>query len=118
MEHPHILDQVAKDDDDDEQAESVSPSACTRPDSPAETDDSSQPSSAMSSVSQRGKKRKRLVVLTQTKGGDFWSMVDKWFSARMQIDQLGTSWTTPGWARYVCFILILLDLLLKKSYAL
>jgi hypothetical protein len=105
MEHPYILDRVAEDDDnDDEQIDGPSRSASAQPDSPAETDDSSRPSSAMSGLSQRGKKRKRpaaLQVVPLLKGGDFWSMVEKWFAARMQPDQLGTSWTTPGWTKYV-----------------
>ena len=113
MEHPHILDRVAEDEDDDnEQIDGIShratqgqsQGASTQPDSPAETEDASRPSSAMSSVSQRGKKRRRsnsLMVLPQLKGSDFWSMVEKWFAARMQQDQLGMSWTTPGWTKYV-----------------
>jgi hypothetical protein len=100
---------VAEDDDDDDhagddQGDSVGRSASAQPDSPAETEDSSRPSSAMSG-SQRGKKRKRptaLIVSQQQKGCDFWSMVEKWFAARMLPDQLGSSWTTPGWTKYVC----------------
>lgn len=112
MENPHILDRVAEEDahdHDDEQADSVSRGASTQPDSPAETEECSRPSSVMSSVSQRGKKRKRpnaLIAMPQIKGNDFWSMVEKWFAARMQPDQLGTSWTTPGWTKYAHFILI------------
>jgi hypothetical protein len=30
-------------------------------------------------------------------------MVEKWFAARMQPDQLGTSWNTPGWTKYVVY---------------
>lgn len=116
MEHPQILDRVADDKDDndhDEQADTGSGSWGTsiQPDSPADTEDGSQPSSAMSTVSHRGKKHKHpnaLMVVSQLKGSDFWSMVDKWFAARMQPDQLGTSWTTPGWTKYVsiCFSLL------------
>ncbi len=104
MEHPHILDRVAEDDDqDDDQADGVNQSASAGLDSPIETEDGSRPSSSMSSVS-RGKKRRRhnlQMVGAQLKGNDFWSMVEKWFAARMQTDQLGTSWTTSGWTKYV-----------------
>lgn len=107
---------MAEDDDDDDhggddQGDGVGRSASARPESPAETEDGSRPSSAMSGISQRGKKRKRptaLMIPQQQKGTDFWSMVEKWFAARMLPDQLGSSWTTPGWAKYVCFILTLL----------
>jgi hypothetical protein len=109
MENPHILDRVAEDDDnDDDQADGASRGTSIQPDSPAETEDGSRPSSAMSTIS-RGKKRKRpnsLHVVPLLKGGDFWSMVEKWFAARMQPDQLGTSWAAVGWAKYVdlCYI--------------
>ena len=33
------------------------------------------------------------------KGSDFWTMVDKWFLTRMQADQLGTPWSSPGWIK-------------------
>jgi hypothetical protein len=46
------------------------------------------------------------MVVPQLKGNDFWSMVDKWFTARMQPDQLGNSWTTPAWTKYVYLISI------------
>jgi len=105
MEHPHILDRgTEEDDNDDEQIDGPSRSASVQPDSPAETDDGSRPSSSLSGLSQRAKKRKRpaaLQIVPLLKGGDFWSMVEKWFAARMEPDQFGTSWTTPGWTKYV-----------------
>lgn len=96
---------MAEDDDDDDHADdpgdSVSRGTSTQPESPAETEDGSRPSSAMSGISQRGKKRKRpnALMVPHLKGSDFWSMVEKWFAARMLPDQLGSSWTTPGWAK-------------------
>src|SRR5712675_2019263 len=96
------------DDDDDEQLESVSRSPSIRPESPAETEDSARSCSVLSTC---GKKRRRPlahIIVPQLKGTDFWSMVDQWFTARMQPDQLGTSWRTLGWKQYAHFILILL----------
>ena len=93
-----------EDDHDDEQADGMSRSPSIQPDSPAETEDGSRPSSVMSNASQRSKKHKRpntLMAMPQLKGSDFWSMVKKWFAARMQPDQLGASWTTTGWTKYV-----------------
>lgn len=111
MENPHILDRVCEDDDhDDDQADGVGRNGSAQPDSPAETEDGSRPSSSMSSISQRGRKRKRFTSLQLApllKGGDFWSMVEKWFAARMHPDQLGTSWATVGWTRYVHLLLYL-----------
>lgn len=108
MEHATTLDHgEVENNDEDEQADGVSGrSTSTQPGSPAETEDGSRPSSAMSS-SHRGKKRKRpnSLFLVQPKGSDFWSMVDSWFTARMQPEQLGTSWTTPGWTKYVHFVI-------------
>ena len=89
-------------DEDDDPADSASQSTSNQ----SEADDISRPSSAMSSISQRSKKcwcGNQLVSAPQLKGGNFWSMVEKWFSARMQPDQLGRSWSTPGWAKYVHF---------------
>ena len=74
-----------------------------------ENENDFQGSSVTSSVSQpdRSKKRKRQNGLLAVKGGDFWSMVEMWFAARMKPDQLGPSLTTPGWTQYVLSILIL-----------
>ena len=107
---------MAEDDDqDNEQIDSVSQSASTQPDSPADTKDGLRPSSAMSSMSQHGKKCRHtnvLLVVSQTRGNDFWSMVEKWFTAHMQQDQLGTLWTMPGWTKYVHIIQLITSLLL------
>ena len=70
--------------------------------SPADTGDGDgltdplRPGSAASITTggPRGKKRKRV---TRQKGGDFWTMVDKWFSARMTAGQFGPAWNSPGW---------------------
>ena len=83
----------------------------------------------MSSISQHAKKCKHnagtpqpaLVLLPRTvKGPDFWSMVEKWFSACMEPDQLGISWNKPGWTKYVvplCFdCFSISDMFGKYSY--
>lgn len=105
------MDRVADDDDDDDDdQESVSQSASTRPASSAEMGDDSRPSSAMSSVSHRGRKRKRSAALLapHPKAGDFWSMVEQWFAARMRPDQFGKSLSSPSWVKYVRFTSILI----------
>jgi len=105
MEKLEFLDRAAEDDmHDDEQADSASRSASTRLDSLAETEDNSRPSSAMSNMSQCGRKHRcpnGLIAMTQLKVGDFWSMVENWFTARTDASQLGSSWSMPGWTKYV-----------------
>ncbi|KAI0259242.1 hypothetical protein BC834DRAFT_907131 [Gloeopeniophorella convolvens] len=69
-----------------------------------DTEDGSRPPSAMSSAAPRPKKRKRATPTSSTsqpKGSDFWSMVEKWFIARMQPEQLGRPWSSPGWLKYI-----------------
>ena len=105
LEHPQLLDRVADDDDDNDDAGDGMSRASTQPDIP-DSEESSRPSSAMSSISHRGngKRRKNNPPPAPTpapRGADFWSMVDKWFAARMQPDQLGISWSSPGWVKYV-----------------
>ena len=107
FEHPHLLDRVAADDDDDDdERDGEDRGGSAQPDSPADSEDHSRPSSVMSNLSQRHKKRKRsqLLAVPLLKGNDFWSMAEKWFSARMQTDQFGTSWNTPKWSAYVQII--------------
>lgn len=97
------MDREPDDDEDDDNgpdSASVSQGTSTHTDS-VETEDSSRPSSAMSKTS-HGKKRRRanpLVPSPQVKTADFWSMVEKWFAARMRTDQLGTTWNSPGWVK-------------------
>ena len=101
FEHPQLLDRVADDDDDNDDAADGHSCASTQPEAP-ESEEGSQPSSTMSSISQRGKRCKNNPLpapVPAPKGADFWSMVNKWFAARTQPDQLGVSWTTPGWIK-------------------
>ncbi|KAH9009159.1 hypothetical protein EDB84DRAFT_1571438 [Lactarius hengduanensis] len=105
MENPLILDRAGEDEfqEDDEETPSTSRSGSAQPDGGPD-EDISRPSSAMSgTTSQRnGKKRKRTGnALPHLKGNDFWSMVEKWFASRMQQNRLGTSWTSPGWTKYI-----------------
>lgn len=94
---------------DDEQAGSSSPSPSVQSEPFMDNENDSRGSSVTSNVSQpdRSKKRKRLLT---TKGGDFWSMVEMWFTARMKPDQLGPSLSTPGWTQYVLFFKIIFSL--------
>ncbi|KAH8979353.1 hypothetical protein EDB92DRAFT_1821066 [Lactarius akahatsu] len=88
--------------EDDKKTPSTSRSESTQPDIPDE--DISRPSSAMSGTTSQhnGKKRKRAGnSLPHLKGNDFWSMVEKWFASHMQQNRLGTSWTSPGWTKYI-----------------
>ncbi|KAH8983088.1 hypothetical protein EDB86DRAFT_2834093 [Lactarius hatsudake] len=85
MENPLILDQVGKDEiqEDDKETPSTSRSESTQPD-------------------RNGKKRKCAGnSLPHLKGNNFWSMIEKWFASRMQQNRLGTSWTSPGWTKYI-----------------
>lgn len=104
---------VEEDAIDDEQVDSPTRGASIPLDSPIETEDGSRPSSVMSSVSQRGRKRRRpngLVVTSQPKGIDFWTLVDQFFTARTRLDQFGTSWSTPRWTGHVHVLLVLVSL--------
>ncbi|KAH9167787.1 hypothetical protein EDB89DRAFT_2074537 [Lactarius sanguifluus] len=104
MENPLVLDRAGEDEcqEDDKETPNTSRSGSAQPDGVDE--DISRPSSAMSgTTSQRnGKKRKRTGnSLPHLKGNDFWSMVEKWFASRMQQNRLGTSWSSPGWTKYI-----------------
>lgn len=104
-----MLDRAGEDDKDDDdhqtgQGDNGSRSASSALDGNGE--EGSRPPSAMS-IGQppRSKKRKRNPGTPTQRGHDFWSMVDKWFTARMQPGQLGTSWSSPGWTKYVLIYL-------------
>jgi hypothetical protein len=110
---------VADDDDENDEVADGASHASSQPEIP-ESKESSWLSSAMSSISQHGKKRKHntgalhptAVPSSQQKGSDFWSMVKKWFAAHMQPDQLGTSSNSPRWTKYVelVFVFIISDM--------
>jgi hypothetical protein len=110
---------VADDDDENNEVTDGASCASSQPEI-LESEESSRPSSAMSSISQHGKKHKHntgtlhptAVPSSQQKGSNFWSMVKKWFAAHMQPDQLGTSSNTPRWTKYVelVFIFIISDM--------
>ena len=104
-EHAHLLDrQWAEDEEYDPKNAgtegTTTPSECIDPD---ETSQSSVTTSATGTS--RSRKRRRTephplpIPLAFQKGHDFWTMVDKWFFARMRPDQLGTSWSSLGWAK-------------------
>lgn len=93
------------DDDNNDDAGDGMSCASTQPEIP-DSEESSRPSSAMSSISHHGhgKRHKNNPLpapMPAPRGANFWSMVDKWFAAHMQPDQLGISWSSPGWVRYV-----------------
>ncbi|KAI0259048.1 hypothetical protein BC834DRAFT_908552 [Gloeopeniophorella convolvens] len=119
LEHTQLLDRACEPDEEDDddlqptQAD-ITRSANTATPDYADTEDGSRPPSAMSSATSRPKKRKRatpaLSSASQPKGSDFWSMVEKWFVARMQPEQFGRSWSSPGWLKYI-------DETLERDYA-
>jgi len=92
-----------EDDDDNQTGQGDNGSWSTNSALDGDADDGSRPSSTMSIGPPHGKKCKRTpgtLAPSHQKGHDFWSMVDKWFAARMQPDQLGTPWSSPAWTRY------------------
>ena len=103
---------VVDEDDDNDGGTDGASHVSIQPDAP-ESEESSWPSSAMSSISQHGKKCKHNAGASlpslgppppPVKGSSFWSMVEKWFAAHMQSDQLGISWSTLRWTKYVQFL--------------
>ncbi|KAI9428350.1 hypothetical protein H4582DRAFT_2092518 [Lactarius indigo] len=107
LENPQLLDRVGEDKDKDNDNQTNQGDDTSRSTSSAVDGDTgvgSRPSSAMSIGPPRGKKCKRTgtpgtPTPPQQKGNDFWSMVDKWFTAHIQ--KLGTPWSSPGWTRYI-----------------
>ncbi|KAH9035351.1 hypothetical protein EDB85DRAFT_2143788 [Lactarius pseudohatsudake] len=112
-ENPQLLDWVGEEDatarddeDDDDNQASLGDDTSWSTNNAVDGDTrvGSRPSSAMSIGPPRGKKHKRTgtpgtPTPPQQKGNDFWSMVNKWFTARIQ--RLGTPWSSPGWTRYI-----------------
>ncbi|KAH9040604.1 hypothetical protein EDB84DRAFT_1646509 [Lactarius hengduanensis] len=98
LENPGLLGVVEVEDEDDKYVPGGGPNS-EAGDGDGLTDPL-RPASAASSVTAngpRGRKRKRA---NRHKGGDFWSMVEKWFAARMSVDQFGPA-NSPGWKMYI-----------------
>ena len=98
-EHPQLLDWHAWDDEDDDPDTT---GGMSTPSDRIDAKDASTSSGTTSGLScpQKRKHTSQLAsTLTFRKGSDFWSMVDKWFLARMKPNQLGTPWTSPGWVK-------------------
>lgn len=99
LENPDLLG-VGEAEDDDDEYTPAGPAGGTSSNADAgdgdgvgPTADLYRPGSA-ASVTTRGRKRKRA---NRQKGNDFWSMLEKWFSARMTPEQYGPAWNNPGW---------------------
>ncbi|KAH9036306.1 hypothetical protein EDB85DRAFT_2143136 [Lactarius pseudohatsudake] len=103
LENPKLLG-VGEAEDEDDDYGVVPGGAGTGPNPEARDGDGPtdplRPGSAASTTTNgsRGKKRKRV---NHQKGGDFWSMVEKWFAARTTSVQYGPAWNSPGWKTYI-----------------